>query len=52
MMAELFGCEVFRSPFIYVVYYAVLEVFVCIDFHCVQWVVICVLWFEEVLGNG
>ncbi len=52
MMAELFGGEVFRSPFIYMVYCAVLEVFVCIDFHCVQWFVSGVLWFGEVLGYG
>ncbi len=51
-MAELFGCELFRFPFIYVVYRVVGEVFVCIDFHCVQWVFGGVLWFGEVLGYG
>ncbi len=52
MMAELSGGEVFWSPFIDVVYCAVMKVFVCVDFHCVQWVVSNVLWFREVLGYG
>ena len=52
MMAELSGGEVFWSPFIDVVYCAVMKVFVCVDFHCVQWVVSGVLWFGEVLGDG
>ena len=31
---------------------AVGKVFVCVDFHCVQWVVRGVLWFGEVFGYG
>ncbi len=52
MMAELFGCEVLWSPFVDVVYCAVGKVFVCVDFHCIQWVVRGVLWFGEVFGYG
>ena len=48
-MAELFGGEVFRFPFVYVVYREVGEVFVSVDFYCVQWVVSNVLWFGDVL---
>ncbi len=52
VMSELFGGEVFWSPFVDVVYCAVIKVFVFVDFHCVQWVVSGVLWFGEVLGDG
>ncbi len=52
MSAELFGSEVFWSPFVDVVYYAVGKVFVCVDFHSVQGVVLGVLWFGEILGYG
>ncbi len=34
-MAELFGGEVFRFPFVDVVYREVGEVFVGVDFYCV-----------------
>ncbi len=52
MVAELFSGEVLCFPFINVVYCAVEEVFVRINFHCVQWIVNGVLWFGEVLGYG
>ncbi len=52
MVAELFGSEVVWSSFVDVVYCAVREVFVCVDFHSVHGVVGGVLWFGEVLGNG
>ena len=39
MLAELFGSEVFLSPFVDVVYCAVGKVFVYVDFHSVQGVV-------------
>ena len=47
-MAELFGGEVFRFPFVYVVYREVGEVFVSVYFYCVQWVVSSVLWFRDI----
>ena len=51
-MAELFSSEVFWSPFVDVVYSAVVKVFVCVDFHSVQGVVSGVMWFGEVRGYG
>ncbi len=52
VMAELFSSEVVWSPFIDVIYGAVVKVFVRVDFHGVQWVFGSVLWFGEVLWDG
>ena len=52
MVAELFGSEVFWSPFADVVYCAGGKVFVCVYFHGVQGVVGGVLWIGEVLRYG
>ncbi len=52
MVEELFGGEVFCSPFINVVYCAVKDVFMRINVHCFQWIVSGVMWFGEVLGYG
>ncbi len=52
MVAELLGSELVCFPFVDMVDGAMLKVFVCVDFHDVQRVVIRVLWFGEVLGDG
>ncbi len=52
VMAELFSSEVVWSPFVDVVYCAVVKVFVCVDFHIVQGGFGGVLWFGEVFGYG
>jgi hypothetical protein len=51
-MAELFGGEAVWSPFADMVYSAVGEVLVCVDFHGIQWAFSGVTWFGEVLGYG